>query len=255
MIIVEIGSNHRGSIELADKYIDNLIKTDVDGITFQIREPEFYHGRYKDLGRLTFDDYSHIKKKINDAGKKFGLALCSLNIKKYPSPDFIKILSKDLSNKFFLTSISTIFKNVPIFLSTGMSDEIEIDEAINLLKKNVDRSLIKIIHTCISNEAKDVNLNAISSLKDRFGNIVAFGNHCSNLNVIYASCAYQPTDYYFYVKHSWGSSWNSDSDHPDSLHAVYLYSVQDVCKNIKDITVAIGDGNKKKSKNNIKGQI
>ena len=29
---------------------------------------------------------------------------------------------------------------------------------------------------------------------------VGYGNHCSNLNTIYTSVAYNPCDYFFYVK-------------------------------------------------------
>ena len=38
MIIAEIGRNHLGKIDLANKYIDELLLTKVDGISFQIRE-------------------------------------------------------------------------------------------------------------------------------------------------------------------------------------------------------------------------
>ena len=42
MIIAEIGLNHLGNPNLADKYLDSLLNTEVDAITFQIRENDFY---------------------------------------------------------------------------------------------------------------------------------------------------------------------------------------------------------------------
>ena len=66
--------------------------------------------------------------------------------------------------------------------------------------KDKGKRNIKLIHTRLSNSTGDVNLRAIQEMKNRFGNIVAFGNHCRNPNVLFTSVAYEPTDYYFYVK-------------------------------------------------------
>ena len=47
MIIAEVGLNHRGSFDLAKSYVNALIKTDVDAVTFQVREPGFYENEHK----------------------------------------------------------------------------------------------------------------------------------------------------------------------------------------------------------------
>ena len=40
MLIAEIGLNHLGYAFQAQEYIEKLVKTDIEGITLQVREPE-----------------------------------------------------------------------------------------------------------------------------------------------------------------------------------------------------------------------
>ena len=47
MIIAEIGRNHLGKLELANYYVKNLLQTNVDGISFQIREKSYYENPEK----------------------------------------------------------------------------------------------------------------------------------------------------------------------------------------------------------------
>ena len=252
MIIAEIGSNHRGSIELAEKYVDVLLKSPVDSITFQIREPEFYFGTCASL-KLSYEELNSLQERVKSGNKNFGLALCDLRDGVYPPPDFIKVLSKDLDDLQFLRNLTKKFSDVEIHLSTGMGDINTIEAALKIVRQCTRQEKVKIIHTCVSNTAADANLKAILTLKEKFGNIVSYGSHSSNLNVIYASCAYEPADYYFYVKHS-GEPWTAESKHPDDLHAVPIEQVDTLCNNIKEILCSLGSGKKEKNKNKIKGQ-
>ena len=53
MIIGEIGLNHLGKEEYASQYIDTMVKTSIDAVTFQIREKEYYKRNPKPLiGRM-----------------------------------------------------------------------------------------------------------------------------------------------------------------------------------------------------------
>ena len=42
MLIAEIGLNHLGNTTLAKKYIKSLVNTEIDGITLQVRESDYY---------------------------------------------------------------------------------------------------------------------------------------------------------------------------------------------------------------------
>jgi len=246
MIIAEIGLNHRGSYELAEQYVTSLLATDVDAITFQIREPEFYVGNFQNF-KLSLDEYHKLRIKIKQSGKLFGIAISDASFMFHIDVDIVKILSKDLEDLSFIEKITDFITNESVFLSTGMSDFNTINTTLNFCKNKGVRN-IKLIHTRLSNSVKDVNLKAIETMRSRFGDIIAFGNHCENPAVIYTSIAYNPTDYYFYVKH------NEEVDHPDDLHAVYLEDVQKYCKNISDLKFTIGSGLKNNTNNIIEEQ-
>ena len=49
IIIAEIGLNHLGNENILQKYINHIAKTDVDGVSIQIREKKFYKGKYKNF--------------------------------------------------------------------------------------------------------------------------------------------------------------------------------------------------------------
>jgi N,N'-diacetyllegionaminate synthase len=257
MFIAEIGLNHRGNYQLALEYVDSLLATKVDAITLQVREPGFYVNEHNH-SELTLAEYEDIKQRINDSKKLFGLAICDLRLSLYPDPDFVKILSKDLDNLEFINEISKNITDKPMFLSTGLSSFDSIDNALSVISSNRTMEGVKLIHTRLSSCPSEVNLKAIESMRERFGNIIAFGNHCKNTNVMYAACSYEPTDYYFYVKHRIDNKvyfpWQKDSNHPDDLHAVYLDLVEQVCDNLIDLRSSLGSGQKKQTLNNIKGQ-
>ena len=78
MIIAEIGLNHMGSLETGLEYVDVLKDTDVDGITFQIREKEYYERKEKSM-------FNQSVKAVND------LVLACTNIDKSLSAHFRKI--------------------------------------------------------------------------------------------------------------------------------------------------------------------
>ena len=69
MIIAEVGLNHLGFIHLAEMYINELAISEIDGITFQIREKEYYLNPEKARFKLYDEDYlklAKLTKKINN---------------------------------------------------------------------------------------------------------------------------------------------------------------------------------------------
>ena len=101
MIICEIGLNHLGSEVYANEYVEALLHSKVDGLTFQVREKSFYEKRSQDNLLLSEDFYKTISKKINDSGKKFGVAIADINMIKFfcdIRTDFYKVISNDILN-------------------------------------------------------------------------------------------------------------------------------------------------------------
>ena len=156
-LIIEIGVNHNGNMNLAKKMIDTIAKYEVDYIKFQsfladelcIKEAKLasyqkknlsqnisqlqmlkkYQLNYKD--HLTLYEYCK-KKKIKFVSSVFGYK--SFNLYNNFETDFVKIPSGEINNIPFLKYLDEFNKN--IILSTGMASKKEIDNAVNNLRKN-----------------------------------------------------------------------------------------------------------------------
>jgi len=90
---------------------------------------------------------------------------------------FIKISSMEISNHRYLEYIAR--KNIPIIISTGMSEMSEIEKAIKVLESTGNRNII-ILH-CVSiypTPTEKVNLNNIVGLRERFSDYpIGFSDH------------------------------------------------------------------------------
>lgn len=243
MKIIEVGHNHMGSAKLGLSLIDQVCQTSCDAVTVQVREQRFYDENSK--FNVPYHFYHDASQKIKMKGKKFGVALSNLDMFNFfdnLSPDFYKVLSKDLENSDFL-KLLRVKTNKKIFLSTGMSSYEKIDDALKLLGENVT-----LIHTAMSDDLEDVNLRAIMSMRKRFNVDIAYGNHCKNLNAVYAAIAFQPSAVFLYSKGVKSLSY------PDNVHAVSVNQLENFLENINQIEKTIGDGVKYKITKGIKGQ-
>ena len=80
MIIAEIGLNHLGSRQLVESYVDKLIDTDIDAVTLQVRESEYYNTKWNNYDlELDKDVYFYVKDKLHSVEKKFGIAIADIN--------------------------------------------------------------------------------------------------------------------------------------------------------------------------------
>lgn len=239
MIIAEIGMNHIGSVKLANIYVDQLISTDIDGITFQVREPEYYIKN----PHLKFNEYDKICKIVQKSNKKFGIAIADIDMIDYfekINVDFYKVIRNDMLNDTLIEKL--ISTNKKLIISTGTCSEDEIQVFMNKF-----RSLnITLNHTQISYDINDCNLSAINTLRSKFDVDISYGNHCSDHNILYLVVCYNPSDILFYVKATKGFTY------PDHKHAIALDDVDAIVNKIKYLNNAIGSGIKNKMKIKIK---
>ena len=240
MIIAEIGLNHLGDLDQTNYYVDNLIKSDIDAITFQVREFEFYQSEEKSQLLLTNDNYVYLCNKIKLNDKKFGIAIADVNkIDFFESikTDFYKVIRNDITDKKLIKRL--IKTDKPLIVSTGISSEEEIKNFLNEFgNKN-----ITINHTQLSYSPMDCNLSAINMLKQKYGFPVSYGSHCENENVLYMSLCYNPSDILFYVK----GNFSSPNFYPDDKHAIRINHVKDVVDNLISLKNSIGTGVKEKT--------
>ena len=233
MIICELGLNHLGDVNYAYQCIDKLIKSKPDAITFQVREKSFYDKNSHSGLVLPKNFYRKIVTKIKNTHIKFGMAIADEGMVDFFEEmgiDFYKVLSFDISNRSLLTRLIKTKKK--IFVSTGMSNIHEIRQLVKFLKNNKKR--FTLIHTQLTHEINDVNLKAITMLKEQFDMPIAYGHHTTNLNVLFLALSYCPSDLFFYVKGT------KTKKHLDDEHAIRLDELDYVINNLKILPNAIG---------------
>ena len=244
-VITEIGLNHMGEKHLAIQYIRKLLESEVDGISFQVREPSFYEREEKKHLRLTDEEYSFLGNVIKSNKRQFGVAIADIEkISFFESinTDFYKIIRNDMTDDALVKKLLETGKKV--IVSTGLSSEQDIEL---FLQKYANYKNFILNHTQLSYEEADCNLKAIGAIREKHHVPVSFGSHCSNHNVLYMSLCFAPTDILFYVK------FDNSRAYPDDNHAVTLADIKGVIDNINVLNKAVGSGEKTKLDNKIAG--
>lgn len=190
-IIAEVGQNHQGDFEIAAKYVEELSRTGVDAIKFQMRDNNYLfstqqldreynsptafattYGAHRKALELDLDEM----KKLKDLCEKYELDfLCTpfdepslYNLIQMGSK-VVKVSSFDFGNLPFLNKI--IENNLHFIMSTGGADDATLEDAmIELIKLTTNFSLLH----CVSQypcDASMVNLRKISELKENYPQI------------------------------------------------------------------------------------
>ena len=255
-VIAEIGINHNGSLDIATQLIDVAVNAGCDAVKFQKRTPELcVPQEQRDILRETpwgVMKYIDYKKKIEfgyDEYQQIDLYCNSKNILWFTScwdhdaidfmeqfnPCCYKIASASLTDDKLLQKLKDTQR--PLILSTGMSTMPEIQHAVNLLsKENVLLAQATSAYPCQHDE---INLNFMTTLREKFNCPVGYSGHEIGLQVSIAAAAVGAC---FIERHitldraMWGS------DHAASLEPGGL------CKLVRDIRIvekALGDGIKR----------
>lgn len=233
MIIAEIGINHEGSEMVAHNMLAELLETSIDAITFQIPSEEYLNGEEPKRTPLSNQFYKEAISQTHLSKKLIGFACGDANMVELLDDcgtDFWKTLSFDIFNEELQNMIQKTSKLT--YISTGISSIDDIVKA-NKMYKN-----IKFIHTQVSNDIKDVNLQAIDTIKKETNRDVAYGQHCNEKKVIYISMVYKPSDIFFYVKES------NSNEYPDGPHAIVIDEVEQIIQDLNNLKQAMGDGQK-----------
>ena len=208
-IIGEIGQNHNGSVDIAKLIIESaarpieekLFHIDLRGMDAvkltkrdlhyelsesQMRKP--YAGRNAfgptygaHRAFLELDDDAHFE--LYKYAKSFGLdfveTLCAptcTSLLKLFTPNYLKVASRDLTNLVLLEAMAET--KIPIILSTGMANQQDLDEALDVITKY--HSDIAILH-CVSEyptQPKNVNFNTIKYLLKNYSQyVIGFSDH------------------------------------------------------------------------------
>lgn len=262
-IIAEAGVNHNGSVELAKKLIDAAAAAGADAVKFQTFKAENLvcknakkadyqldttdgvESQYDMLKKLELTSETHRelnkycdKKNIMFLSTAFDIAsakfLCEIGL------EIFKIPSGEITNYPLLKTIGQFRKKV--IMSTGMSELYEIENAIEVLREQGTKD-ISLLHcnTQYPTPMEDVNLRAMLQLKNTFQVPVGYSDHTLGIAVPIAAVALGAT---VIEKHFTLDKNMEGPDHKASLSPDELIKM---VESIRNIEVALGDGEKKVS--------
>lgn len=263
LIIAEAGVNHNGSLDIAKKLVDAAVEAGVDIIKFQtfkadrlvskdVKKAEY---QKRNIGDGDDSQYQMLKMlELSDENHKELISYCNAkNIQFWStafdlgSIDFLhslglrlwKIPSGEITNYPFIKKIALFHE--PVIMSTGMCEETDIQNAMDVLLKNgLSKEKITILHcnTQYPTPMKDVNLKAMLTIKKDFGTIVGYSDHTKGIEVPIAAVALgaQVIEKHFTLDRNMHGP-----DHKASLEPNELKAMVDAIRNIEQ---ALGTGQK-----------
>ena len=204
-LIAEIGINHNGDIEIAKQLIKNSKDCGFDAVKFQKRTINIVYDektlniprkspwgettREQKLG-LEFEEseYNEIDKYCKDLNIKWFASawdLKSLEFLDNYNLNYHKIASAMIVDHNFLNNVAQRKKHT--FISTGMSKKNDIDNAVDIFKKN--NCSFELMH-CISTypmKVEDANLHTINQMKKEYNCNVGYSGHENGVAVSLAA--------------------------------------------------------------------
>ncbi len=220
-IIGEIGQNHNGSVDLAKVMIDlanrpirdelfdielpkiNAIKLTKRDLSQELTKSQMEapyvsphsfgktYGEHRAALELNNEQHEELFHYAKDRGFDLVETICSvdaLKILDFFRPDYLKVASRDLTNLPLLEAMADTA--IPMIISTGMADQQDLDEAIEVI--SAQHSNISILH-CVSEyptHPQNVNLNTIDYLRERYPKYtVGYSDHTIGISAPIAAVA------------------------------------------------------------------
>lgn len=258
-IIAEIGVNHNGSVALAKELITCAVEAGADCVKFQMRDMDsLYVNSGKsddasaDLGAqyvLDVLERSNLSKEqmsevLYFAQSKGVIPLCTpwdipsvAFLESWGIPGY-KISSADLTNHQLLRAVAATGK--PMLVSTGMSQEAEIIESVNVLRLAGAKFALLHCNSTYPAPFKDVHLRYLQRLAKISNPIIGYSGHERGYAVAIAAVALGAS---IIEKHITLDRNMIGNDHKVSLEPNEFKAM--VC-DIRDVETALGSGASRK---------
>lgn len=191
-VIAEVGHNHQGDVQQAKDLITAAKECGADAVKLQKRSNrtlytrEFYeqpygnefsfgrtYGEHREALELTPDQYSELQAHAHDVGitlfaTAFDFesadALAELDLPAY------KFASGDIRNTPLLRHVAAFGK--PMLLSTGGAELADVERAVDAILPLNEQLAILQCTAAYPAETEDLNLNVITTLRERFPDLV-----------------------------------------------------------------------------------
>ncbi len=261
--MAEAGVNHNGDLSLAKCLIDVAAAARADLVKFQTfsaknivtksapKADYQYESTDKDESQYTmlekFELTEEMHRELIKYSQQCGIGFFSTGFD-IDSVDMLirlgqvrfKVPSGEITNLPLLRHIGK--QNKEVILSTGMSDLIEVGNAIKILEDaGTSRAKITVLHCTTAYPApmNDVNLRAMLSIQKTFGVSVGYSDHSEGIEVAIAAVALGAK---VIEKHFTLDKTLLGPDHKASLDPDELKSMITAIRNVE---LALGDGVKK----------
>ena len=204
MLIAEIGSVHDGSFGNAKKLIKLAAECGADAVKFQTHiasaetlydapAPKYFRDepRYSYFERTGFSleqwhELSNFASSHEIVFLSSPFSEEAVDLLEEIGMDCYKIPSGEVSNLPLLEYVAS--KGKPVFLSSGMSNWKELDDAVQVFQDKCKLTVMQ-CSSAYPCEAKDVGLNVLSEIEARYRTAVGFSDHTLGLAAPIAAAA------------------------------------------------------------------
>jgi len=199
LIVAEVGLSHDGSLGLAHAFIDEIARNGADAVKFQthIAEAESTPAepfrvtfsrqdatRYEYWKRIAFSEAQW--QGLADHARERGLLFLSspfsreaVDLLKRLGMEMWKIASGEIGNLPLLDAM--IATGRPILLSSGMSDLVEMDKAVERVRRTGLPLAVLQCTTAYPCPPERIGLNMIPFFRDRYGCSVGLSDHSGTI--------------------------------------------------------------------------
>lgn len=253
-IIAEVGVNHNGDVDLAEKLIFAAAEAGADAVKFQTFKAEQVTTRLSPQWNLLrpLELKEKAYPRLIEACKKAGIMFMSTPHGHIESAELLKPMvpawkvgSGDLTNLPFLQYLGHTKK--PIILSTGMATISETKEAVDTISKTGNKQII-ILH-CTTNypcPPEEANVAAVMDLQKHFPDYpVGYSDHTLGLEAALIAVGYGST---VIEKHF---TLDRNMPGPDQQNSLEPVELKEMVQKIRLVETLRGSGIKKPFKSEL----
>ena len=256
-LVGEIGINHNGNLNFAKKLINEAKIAGFDAVKFQKRDINVVYSQdylnesrkspwgntqrvQKEALEFSLSDYWEIDNYCKELDIDWFVSCWDINSQiemRAFSTKWNKVASAMATNIPFLEVVASEKKHT--FVSTGMTSLEEIEKCINIFNKyDCPITLLHTVSTYPAEEA-DLNLNCITTLKERFNLPVGYSGHETGVSpsvmaVVLGSVVIE--------RHITLDRAMYGSDQAASLEP---QGMRNLCSTIRKVNICLGDGVKR----------
>ena len=256
-IVAEIGINHNGDMDITKKLIDGAVDAGCDAVKFQKRTLEMvYTAEELDVHRESPWGTTNREQK---EGLEFGILEYNEIAKYCKEKDIIWFASAwDMPSQIFLQQYDLKYNKIAsalltytdlleevskegkhTFISTGMSTMEEIENAVNIFRKNNCPFELMQTNSTYPMKNENANLNVMKTLRDHFNCDVGYSGHETGRVVSLAAVTLGATsiERHITLDHAMYGS--------DQAASINIFDLKMLVNDIKSIISSLGDPKKR----------